>query len=119
MAFVAIKTCTFTPIGATGGVFTIQQDGLSQKSKVTDMEVCLDGLKVQVTGMTGPGQQADAATFTFTATAQKDTFDNNKPLLVNDTSDTVNVTFTQGASQSSVPITLQITDAGQTKVQAV
>lgn len=119
---VAIESCTIiATVGdeAQTGTFTIVTSGLSVKSKVVGSKVCLTGLQVQATGMSGSaGSQSAPAVFSFTATATKDKFDGKYPLLVNDVSQPTTVNFVQGQTTTPIPVTLQIIDAGQTKVKA-
>lgn len=123
MGYIAIKDCIFkATVGDESGTgqFTIQS-GLSSKSKAVGKQVCLKGLKVQATGMSGSnGSQSASVVFTFSsATAFKSNFDSTPPLLVNDVSDITPVTFVQGETSTTIPVALQITDAGQAKVQAI
>lgn len=123
MGYVAIKDCTFkATMGDESGTgkFVIKE-GLSTKSKAVDKQVCLKGLKVQGVDMSGSnGTQTEPVLFTFSsATASKSSFDSLPPLLVNDVSASAFVTFEQGSSSTTIPVTIQITDAGQDKVQAI
>lgn len=92
--------------------------GISTKSKVAGKAVLLNGAQIIVAGMTVPGTQMAPAMFTFQSSAEKTAFDNEPPILEQDVTDEVDVSFQVGLSTQTVKVKLTLVSAGQQKVQA-
>ena len=114
---IVVNGCTITDT-THQGTCTIKS-GLSQKVKVTDKEVLLDGVVITVAGGTVPGAQIAPVDVTLNAQIiQKLKFEGKCPIALNEVSSgTETGKYQVGDTVQTLPIILQITDAGQTKVK--
>lgn len=117
MPLVAVESCQF--VDTTHGGQCEIVDGLSTNEKIDGKKICLDGLKVLVSGGTIPGPQVEPVTVTINANIISGVkYGGKLPLAINEVSSGDEMgTYTVGQSTVSAPIVLQIVDAGQTDVQ--
>lgn len=118
MPLVAIDGCTIEDT-AHKGTCTIQS-GLSEHTTIDGKKICLDGLKVVVSGGTVPGPQVAPVTVTISANLIKGAkFDGKLPLAVGEVSSGEETAdYTVGQSTKTESVVLTITDAGQRDVSA-
>lgn len=119
MPLIAVDGCTIQDVVGNGTI-TVIPAGMSKFTKVCDKAVCLDGLQVMVAGGSIPPlTQSAPATITINAMNIVGTkFEGKAPLAVNDMGMGTATYQAPNGATSSVPITVQIMDAGQTAVQA-
>lgn len=116
MPLIAVDGCTITD--AAQGECTIV-GGLSSLTKVDGKAVCLDGLKVMVSGGKVPGAQSAPVTVTINAKVIHGVkYDGKVPLAAGDVSSgTETADYVVGNNTVSAPVVLTITNAGQSHVQ--
>lgn len=116
MALIAVENCTIEDTIHKGTCMI--QSGLSEKTKIDGKKICLDGLKVIVSGGTVPGPQVAPVTVTINAAQIAGVkFDGKLPLAEGDVSSgTETGSYQVGDSTVSAPIVLRITNAGQSDV---
>lgn len=116
MALIAVENCTIEDTVHKGTCMI--QSGLSEKTKIDGKKICLDGLKVVVSGGTVPGPQVDPVTVTINAAKIAGVkFDGKLPLAVGDVSSgTETADYTVGQSTKTESVVLTITKAGQSDV---
>ncbi len=119
MPMVAVEGCKIEDT-VHKGTCTIQS-GLSVNTKIDGKKICLDGLKVLVSGGTVPGPQVAPITVTINANLIKGAkFDGTLPLAVGEVSSGSEMAdYTVGQSTVTSPVVLTITDAGQSDVEAM
>ena len=117
MPFVALENCQIQDT-IHQGTCTIQS-GLSEFTKIDGKKVCLDGLKVLVSGGTVPGPQVAPVVVTINAAMITGTkVDDKVPLAVGDVSSgTETAQYTVGQSVVTAPVVLTIINAGQNDIQ--
>lgn len=117
MPFVALENCQIQDT-IHQGQCTIQS-GLSPFSTMDGKKVCLDGLKVLVSGGTVPGPQVAPVVVTINAAMITGTkVDDKVPLAVGDVSSgTETAQYQVGQSVVTAPVVLTISNAGQTDIQ--
>lgn len=117
MPFVALETCQIQDTLHQG---TCQiQSGLSVNTKVDGKKVCLDGLKVLVSGGTVPGPQVAPVVVTINAALIGGAkIDDKLPLAGGEVSSgSETAQYTVGQSVVTAPVVLTISNAGQNDVQ--
>lgn len=116
MPFVALENCQIQDTLHQG---TCQiQSGLSV-TKVDGKKVCLDGLKVLVSGGTVPGPQVEPVVVTINAALISGVkIDEKLPLAGGEVSSgSETAQYTVGQSVVTAPVVLTISNAGQNDVQ--
>ena len=118
MPLIAANGCQFTD--SVHGGQCIIKSGLSKYTKVCGKEVCLNGLVVTVSGGTIPGPQVSPIDITMNAQIiQHTTYEGEHPLALNEVSSGQDTAKYQvGDKVVELPVTIQITDAGQQFVKA-
>lgn len=117
MPFVALENCQIQDTLHQG---TCQiQSGLSPFSAMDGKKVCLDGLKVLVSGGTVPGPQVAPVVVTINAAMITGTkVDDKVPLALGDVSSgTETAQYQVGQTVVTEPVVLTISNAGQTDIQ--
>lgn len=117
MPFVALENCQIQDT-IHQGTCTIQS-GLSPFSTMDGKKVCLDGLKVLVSGGTVPGPQVAPVVVTINAAMITGTkVDDKVPLAVGDVSSgTETAQYQVGQTVVTAPVVLTISNAGQNDIQ--
>lgn len=118
MPLVAVESCQIVDAAHQGTCQIIS--GLSENEKIGGKKICLDGLKVLVSGGSVPGPQTAPVTVTINANIISGVkFGGKLPLAINEVSSGAEMgSYVVGPSTVSAPIVLQIVDAGQAEVQA-
>ena len=117
MPFVALENCQIQDTLHKG---TCQiQSGLSVNTKVDGKKVCLDGLKVLVSGGTVPGPQVEPVVVTINAAIISGVkIENKLPLAGGEVSSgDETAEYTVGQEVVTAPVVLTISKAGQNDVQ--
>lgn len=119
MAFVALENCTIVDT-LHQGTCTIQS-GLSENTKCDEQKVCLDGLKVVVSGGTVPGAQVDPVVVTINAAIIGGTkIEGKLPLAAGEVSSGEETAqYVVGEEVVTLPVVLTISDAGQNDIQMI
>ena len=117
MPFVALEDCQIQDT-IHKGKCTIKS-GLSVNTKVDGKKVCLDGLKVLVSGGTVPGPQVEPVEVTIDAALIDGVkIDGKLPLAAGEVSSgSETAQYTVGQSVVTAPVVLTISNAGQNDVQ--
>lgn len=117
MPLVALENCTIDDTVHKGTCKI--QSGLSPFTAMDGKKVCLDGLKVLVSGGTVPGPQVAPVVVTINAAMITGTkVDDKVPLAVGDVSSgTETAQYQVGQSVVTAPVELTISNAGQTDLQ--
>lgn len=116
MPLVAVESCQF--VDTTHGGQCEIVDGLSTNEKIDGKKICLDGLTVRVSGGTSPGPQVGFVDVVFASNIIKNCkYGDKLPLAVGETSSGKENGSYVVVVPVSLPVVLQIVDAGQTDVQ--
>lgn len=117
MPLVALENCKIDDT-VHMGTCTIQS-GLSPFTTMDGKKVCLDGLKVLVSGGTVPGPQVAPVVVTINAAMITGTkVDDKVPLAVGDVSSgTETAQYQVEQTVVTAPVVLTISNAGQTDIQ--
>lgn len=117
MPFVALENCQIQDT-IHQGTCTIQS-GLSEFTKIDGKKVCLDGLKVLVSGGTVPGPQVAPVVVTINAALIAGVkIDGKLPLAAGEVSSgSETAQYTVGQSVVTAPVVLTISNAGQNDIQ--
>lgn len=117
MPAVAVESCTI--VDTTHGGKCEIVDGLSETEKIGGKKICLDGLTVRVSGGTSPGPQVGFVDVVIDAQTIKNVkFGDKLPLAVGETSSGKEQGSYVVVVPVSMPVVLQIVDAGQMEVTA-
>jgi hypothetical protein len=117
MPFVALENCQIQDTLHQGTC--VIQSGLSDFSKIDNKKVCLDGLKVLVSGGTVPGPQVAPVVVTINAALIPGVkIDGKSPLAAGEVSSgSETAQYTVGQSVVTAPVVLTIINAGQNDIQ--
>lgn len=117
MPFVALENCQIQDTVHQGTCEI--QSGLSPFTTMDGKKVCLDGLKVLVSGGTVPGPQVAPVVVTINAAMITGTkVDDKLPLAGGEVSSgSETAQYTVGQSVVTAPVVLTISDAGQNDIQ--
>lgn len=122
MGALAVLGCTITITSGQQAAATLVKTQPSQKVKVGGKGVYFGDMEVMLTGVTQGSLTCAEATLTIKGTAGKtlDVDSGDKAVQVNDTAtDTFEFTDSSSGATTELPISIMITDAGQTDVVAL
>lgn len=120
MAYIALSDCEIKAVApVTGGIINIVS-GLSTYESINGKSICLDGMKISVSGTSIPGYtQTSPVTGTFEAKIIKGTkFAGKIPLALNDIAEIENVPYSNSDDSTVRTIQIQITNVKQNNAQA-